>query len=80
MQLHMSQFGKVTGCQRVMKQRKKTSSIRAFFGVNHQVLSLEKSDFVCGSCISSTSSLYLKMPDVDGALVVSASLDAKEFL
>jgi triosephosphate isomerase len=55
-------------------------SIRAFLAKSSESISQKVQILYGGSVKASTSSALFKMPDVDGALVGGASLDAKEFI
>ncbi|MFT6405449.1 MAG: triosephosphate isomerase [Marinomonas primoryensis] len=55
-------------------------SIRAFLAKSSESVSQKVQILYGGSVKASTSSALFKMPDVDGALVGGASLDAKEFI
>jgi len=55
-------------------------SIRAFLAKSSESVSEKVQILYGGSVKASTSSALFKMPDVDGALVGGASLDAKEFI
>ena len=55
-------------------------SIRAFLAQSSQSVAQKVQILYGGSVKASTSSALFKMPDVDGALVGGASLDAKEFI
>ena len=55
-------------------------SIRAFLAKKSESVSQKVQILYGGSVKASTSSALFKMPDVDGALVGGASLDAKEFI
>ncbi|PYF81586.1 triosephosphate isomerase [Marinomonas alcarazii] len=55
-------------------------SIRAFLAKSSKSVSEKVQILYGGSVKASTSSALFKMPDVDGALVGGASLDAKEFI
>ncbi|MBR7887524.1 triose-phosphate isomerase [Marinomonas sp. A79] len=55
-------------------------SIRAFLAAMSDTVSQRVQILYGGSVKASTSSALFAMPDVDGALVGGASLDAKEFL
>ncbi|WP_111638130.1 triose-phosphate isomerase [Marinomonas shanghaiensis] len=55
-------------------------AIRAFLAQSSESVSQKVQILYGGSVKASTSSALFKMPDVDGALVGGASLDAKEFI
>ena len=55
-------------------------SIRAFLARSSESVSQKIQILYGGSVKASTSSALFEMPDVDGALVGGASLDAKEFI
>ncbi|WP_137169217.1 triose-phosphate isomerase [Marinomonas sp. FW-1] len=55
-------------------------SIRAFLAKSSKSIAEKVQILYGGSVKASTSSALFKMPDVDGALVGGASLDAKEFI
>ncbi|MEP0072874.1 MAG: triose-phosphate isomerase [Marinomonas sp.] len=55
-------------------------SIRAFLAKSSEVVSQKVQILYGGSVKASTSKALFEMPDVDGALVGGASLDAKEFI
>ena len=55
-------------------------SIRAFLAKSSKSVAEKVQILYGGSVKASTSSALFKMPDVDGALVGGASLDAKEFI
>ncbi|MEO9273708.1 triose-phosphate isomerase [Marinomonas sp. 5E14-1] len=55
-------------------------SIRAFLAKSSEVVSQKVQILYGGSVKASTSTALFEMPDVDGALVGGASLDAKEFI